>query len=98
VQNLLIPLGLGRSQKVGPAIIGYGRVTGEPGRNDAGERVVPIKFEGLVDPSTEVLVGRDTLLAIRESHHVWRIPFSGMKLDELCKHVMKSNARPPPPR
>jgi 5-methylcytosine-specific restriction enzyme A len=76
--------------KLGPAIIGYGRVTGEPGRNDAGKRVVPIKFESLVDPSTEVLVGRDTLLAIPESHHVWRIPFSGMKLDDNIATILEA--------
>jgi 5-methylcytosine-specific restriction protein A len=37
----------------------------------------------LVDPLTEVLVGRDTLLAVRKSHQVWSIPFSGMKLDDI---------------
>ena len=42
--------------KWGPAIIGYGRVNGGP-ENDDGKRRVPIKFENLVDPSTEVLLG-----------------------------------------
>jgi hypothetical protein len=42
--------------KGGPAIIGYGRVNGGP-ENDDGKWRVPIKFENLVDPSTEVLLG-----------------------------------------
>ena len=37
--------------KLGPAIIGYGRASGEPN----GDKQVPISFEGRVDPSRYAL-------------------------------------------
>ena len=67
--------------KRGPAIIGYGRVNGEPEKK-AGTWVVPIRFEHLVDPATEVLAGKDDLLAIEGGQRVWRTQTSGVKLQE----------------
>jgi hypothetical protein len=49
--------------KRGPAIIGYGRVSGAP-ENDAGKWVLPIRFETLVDPTMEVLANKEDLLII----------------------------------
>jgi hypothetical protein len=68
--------------KLGPAIIGYGVITGVRETNRAGQPVVKIKFEKIVDPSTEVLAGRDTLLTIEGGDPFWRTQFSGIVLDD----------------
>ena len=65
--------------KLGPAIIGYGRVSGEP-KNDLGYWHTPIKFENLVDPSTETLVSKDDVLAIKGGRRYWRTQNSGIEL------------------
>jgi len=65
--------------KRGPAIIGYGRVSGDP---EAGERGVPITFENLVDPTTHVLAGKQDLAAIAGGQVLWRTQASGVKIPE----------------
>src|SRR5258708_6061886 len=60
--------------KWGPAIIGYGRVCGDPTEN----KQVPIKFERLVDPSIYALVTREDLQAINGSGKFWRTNASGI--------------------
>jgi 5-methylcytosine-specific restriction protein A len=67
--------------KRGPALIGYGRVSGHP-QVEAGKRVVPITFENLVDPTTQILVGKDDLVAIRDAKRLWRTQSSGVKIPE----------------
>ena len=67
--------------KRGPALIGYGRVSGAP-EIEAGKRVVPITFENLVDPTTQVLAGKDDLRAIGEGQRLWRTQSSGVKIQE----------------
>ena len=59
----------------------YGHITGEP-ENNAGKWVVPIKFETLVDPSTEMLAGKDDLQSIEGGHRFWRTQSSGVQLPE----------------
>ncbi len=69
--------------RLGPAIIGYGRVNSNHETGTSGTPVVSIKFEKLVDPSTEqVLASKDTLLAIKRSEWIWRTPFSGRLLGD----------------
>jgi len=66
--------------KSGPAIIGYGRVTGKPGnRNTKWET---IRFEALVDPTKEALARREDLIAIDGAEAVWRTQASGVQLKE----------------
>lgn len=65
--------------KQGPAIIGYGRVNGDP-KEYAGKDGLPIKFERLVDPSLEYLTGKAELVAIRGGQGHWRTQSSGVKL------------------
>jgi 5-methylcytosine-specific restriction protein A len=65
----------------GPAIIGYGRITGEP-ENDGGRWVTPVTFESLVDPSTAILASKDQLLTIEGGERFWRIQSSGVLLDK----------------
>jgi 5-methylcytosine-specific restriction enzyme A len=67
--------------KGGPTIIGYGRIAGEP-ENNAGKWRVPIEFESLVDPTTEVLASREDLLAMKGAQRVWRSQASGVKLSD----------------
>lgn len=70
-----------RQGKGGPVIIGYGRVAGKP-ENDEGTWCVPIQFESIVDPSTEVLANRDELLAMEGGMAAWRTQSSGVQLKE----------------
>src|SRR5271156_2829890 len=58
--------------KSGPAIIGYGKVAGPPEKID-GDWQVPVLFESLVDPTTELFANKDDLLAIGGARSVWRI-------------------------
>src|SRR5260370_4916366 len=70
-----------RQGKAGPAVIGYGEVSGEP-ENNAGKWQVPVPFESIVDPTTEVLANRQDLLAIHGGQRFWRIQASGVRLPE----------------
>jgi 5-methylcytosine-specific restriction protein A len=73
--------------KLGPAIIGYGRVSGTP-KNDLGYWQTPITFETLVDPSTETLVGKDDVLAIKRGRRYWRTENSGIELpDDIANNL-----------
>lgn len=65
--------------KRGPAMIGYGRVSGHS-EIEAGKRVVPIRFENLVDPTTQVLADKDDLTAIGDGKRLWRTQSSGVKI------------------
>ena len=49
--------------KSGPAIIGYGTVNGSP-RKISGTPQIPIRFEGLVDPSAQTFATREELFVI----------------------------------
>jgi hypothetical protein len=62
--------------KLGPAIIGYGKVVGGPKNHQ--ERWRMVQFEALVDPVTEALANREDLLAI--DGKVWRSQASGVRL------------------
>ena len=87
--------------KRGPAIIGYGRVNGEPEKIDR-TWFVPIKFEKLVNPfdhPKKVLASKDYLLAIKGSKPYWRTQFSGRLLPEniaanLETHVVGKKQKP----
>jgi hypothetical protein len=67
--------------KGGPAIIGYGQVNGQPEKG-AGQWVVPIKFESLVDPSIEVLASKSEVRSIEGGQRYWRTQSSGVQLPE----------------
>jgi 5-methylcytosine-specific restriction protein A len=67
--------------KRGPAMIGYGRVSGTP-QIEAGKRVVPITFENIVDPTTQVLADKDDLAAIDRGQRLWRTQSSGVKIQD----------------
>jgi 5-methylcytosine-specific restriction protein A len=66
--------------KSGPAIIGYGHVTGQP--EDKNSTSQMIEFEALVDPTREVLATKKDLLALDGSKSVWRTQASGIQLQE----------------
>jgi 5-methylcytosine-specific restriction enzyme A len=67
--------------KGGSAIIGYGQVNGQPEKG-AGQWVVPIKFESLVDPSIEVLASKSEVRSIEGGQRYWRTQSSGVQLPE----------------
>jgi 5-methylcytosine-specific restriction protein A len=66
--------------KSGPAIIGCGRVVGQVGRKN--RKWEMIRFEILVDPTKEVLVSREELMAIR-GPNIWRTQASGVLIPEV---------------
>jgi hypothetical protein len=66
--------------KAGPAIIGYGRVTGKAEYHRE-KWLVPIKFEGLVNPP-EALATKEFLLSIEGGKPLWNTPFSGRLIPE----------------
>lgn len=66
--------------KSGPAIIGYGRINGHP-RKISGTPQIPIRFEGLVDPSAQTFATREELFVIEGGERFWRIQSSGVKLE-----------------
>jgi len=83
--------------KSGPAIIGYGKVSGEPEAEKKGRQM--IQFEAVVDPTTQVLASREDLLAIDGSDGIWSTQRSGIKLEEpiatqLEALVIGSSPRP----
>jgi hypothetical protein len=65
----------------GPAIIGHGRVIGQP-QNISGKWLATISFEQLTDPSKELLADRKELLAIADGERLWRTQSSGVKLPQ----------------
>lgn len=65
--------------KSGPAIIGYGEITGKP-QQISGRWYVPVEFESVVDPTVEVLANREDLLSIAQGQHFWRTQSSGVLL------------------
>ena len=67
--------------KAGPALIGYGRINGRP-QKTSGTPQIPVRFEDLVDPSSQVLATKDELVAIKGGERFWRIQSSGVKLDD----------------
>jgi hypothetical protein len=64
--------------KLGPAIIGYGKVVGGP--KNKNERWRRVQFDALVDPVTEALANREDLYAIDEK--VWNSQASGVRLPD----------------
>ncbi len=68
--------------KGGPAIIGYGTVNGKAERRSGTVLTVPIKFERLVDPSLQILAGKEELLNIRNRKRFWRTQSSGIRLQD----------------
>jgi len=84
--------------KEGPAIIGYGKVIGTP-QNDEGTWFVPVQFESIVDPTTEVFANREDLLTIGQGQNAWRTQSSGVRLQEPVATQLESmvvGARPKP--
>lgn len=67
--------------KSGPAIIGYGSLTGKP-HNDRGTWRVPVRFDALTDPSKEVLATRDEVLGIEGGQRLWRSQASGVRIPD----------------
>jgi len=67
--------------KMGPAIIGYGKVSGEP-ENSTGKWRAAGHFEHIVDPTTEVFANRVDLFAIKGAARFWRTQASGVRLPE----------------
>jgi 5-methylcytosine-specific restriction enzyme A len=67
--------------KGGPAIIGYGKISGAP-QMTSGTPQIPVRFERLVDPSGQVLATKEELFAIRGGERFWRIQSSGVRLDD----------------
>lgn len=65
--------------KLGPAIIGYGKIDGMP-ENNTGTWRTPIYFESLVDPTIEVLATPKELASIENAQQVWRSQSSGVRL------------------
>jgi HNH endonuclease len=71
--------------KLGPAIIGYGRVTGRTGRTWR-----DVEFEALVNPEELVLAHRQELLAIRGSKPWWGVQASGIHLPTQIAEKLES--------
>ena len=70
---------------MGPAIIGYGRIVSSPLKTGT-QRLVPIRFEALVDPTHKNFADRTELDKIGQSHHIWNTQSSGIRLpDELAR-------------
>jgi 5-methylcytosine-specific restriction protein A len=67
--------------KLGPAIIGYGRVV-VASENNAGKWEVRGHFESIVDPTIEVLATKEELFGIKHGQRFWRIQSSGVLLPE----------------
>lgn len=65
--------------KSGPAIIGYGRISGAPKRTRR-QWYTPVQFESLVDPQMESLVPKEVLLQMNTN--IWRTQASGVMLSE----------------
>lgn len=83
--------------KLGPAIIGYGRVAG-PRFSDAGIGVAPIEFEFVVDPTTERLAGKEALRKIDGAGRFWRINFSGVRLPKVVAAELEAMVAGQPPK
>ncbi|HKV05386.1 MAG TPA: HNH endonuclease [Candidatus Acidoferrales bacterium] len=84
--------------KNGPAIIGYGEVAGNPQIVDD-SWCVPVQFESLTDPGSEVLLNKQDLLAIKHGQKFWRTQASGIQLDdavasELEHRVVGNSPKP----
>lgn len=86
--------------KLGPKIIGYGKVNGDPFKWSDGVQGVSIEFEQLVDRDGEPLVSKDELVAIPESQALWKTEFSGRsikneavaaRLEELIRERWSAN-------
>ena len=86
-----------RQGKAGPAIIGYGKVTGEP-ENNTGNWQAPVQFESIVDPTTEVLANREDLLAIDGGKRFWSIQSSGVRLPETIASELEALVVGTPPK
>lgn len=67
--------------KLGPAVIGYGRVDDAPRRGVTGWEV-PVQFEQLVDPTTHVLASTSDLRDIEGAAKYWRTQGSGILLPD----------------
>ena len=67
--------------KIGPTIIGYGRINGSS-RTISGTAQIPVKFEGLVDPLTQAFATREELFVIEGGERFWRTQSSGVKLED----------------
>ena len=74
--------------KGGPAVIRYGRLSGEPEAEKEGRQM--IQFEAVVDPTTQVLASREDLLAIDGSDGIWSTQRSGIKLEEPIATQMEA--------
>lgn len=66
--------------KIGPTIIGYGRINGSP-RKISGTPQIPVRFEALVDPSVQAFATKEELFVIEGGERFWRIQSSGVKLE-----------------
>jgi 5-methylcytosine-specific restriction protein A len=82
--------------KDGPAIIGYGRVTGEPAKSNGKWQMV--EFEALVDPTREVLATKKDILAIDGGRNIWRTQASGIRLPEPIATELEALVVGKPPK
>jgi predicted HNH restriction endonuclease len=62
--------------KLGPAIIGYGQISGEPTKSPKGKQNV--ELISIVDPTGKTLASKDELKRIKGSESLWRTQASGI--------------------
>lgn len=83
--------------KKGPAIIGYGKIIGLP-YEASGTWFTRVRFENIVDSTSQALATKDELENIENSQNSWRAQASGIKLptaiaDELEQLVIGRNPK-----
>lgn len=85
-----------RQGKAGPAIFGYGRIAGPRARDGN----IPVEFDRIVDPDTEVLVTREELLGILGGAKYWRTQSSGILIPQSVAATLEDLVlrRPQPAR
>ncbi len=74
--------------KRGPAIIGYGKITGKP-EYKGGTWQVAVEFESIVDPSRHILAAKDDLRAIDGGRRFWNTQASGVLLPDEIANVLE---------
>jgi hypothetical protein len=72
---------------LGPAIIGYGRISGAALQSD-GNWQFPVRFEALVDPTRAALLPPADLRTIRGGEKSWNTQSSGVRLSDDVAAVL----------
>jgi hypothetical protein len=75
--------------KNGPAIIGYGKVAGEP-HKPKGRWIASVEFECIVDPCKRILADKEDLLGIDGGENSWRTQRSGVKLPSAVANELEA--------